>query len=128
MKTVGPVAKNRCVRLQQELVEMLRATGSIEGAEQFSLRVDFKKSFGKKLACYGFGKRERQLLINKVAFPDLNFIEVDAALKAGNKLWQLYQLASGRASVARDSSDKYKPSNKGLKIIPIPAPQVVNNP
>ena len=84
---------------------MLRATGSIEGAEQFWLRIDFKKSFGKKLACCGFGKRERQLLINKVAFPDLNFIEVDAALKAGSKLWQLYQLASGRASIARDSSD-----------------------
>ena len=41
MKTIAPVAKNRCVRLQQELVETLRATGSIEGAEQFWLRLDF---------------------------------------------------------------------------------------
>jgi hypothetical protein len=122
MKTIAPVAKNRCVRLQQELVEMLRATGSTEGAERFWLRLDFKKSFGKKLACYGFGKRERQLLINKVAFPASNFTEVDAALKAGNKLWQLYQIASGRASIARDSNDRYKPSNKGLKIIPIRRP------
>jgi hypothetical protein len=119
METITPVTKNRCVRLQQELVEMLRATGSIEGDEQFWLRLDFKKSFGKKLACYGFGKRERQLLINKVAFPASNFTEVNAALEAGNKLWQLYQLASGRAWIARDSNDKYKPSNKGLKIIPI---------
>lgn len=119
MRAIAPVAKNRCVRLQQELVETLRATGSIEGAEQFWLRLDFKKSFGKKLACYGFGKRNRQLLINKVAFPVSNFTEVDAALKAGNKLWQLYQLASGPASIARDSNDRYKPSNKGLKIIPI---------
>jgi hypothetical protein len=54
---------------------------------------------------------------NQVAFPVSNFTEVDAALKAGNKLWQLYQLASGRASIARDSNHKYKPSNKGLKII-----------
>jgi hypothetical protein len=98
---------------------VLRATGSIEGAEQFWRRMDFNKPFGKKLACYGFAKRARQLLINKVAFPDLNFIEVDAALKAGNKLWQLYQLASGCASIARDSNDQYKPANKGLKIVPI---------
>jgi hypothetical protein len=119
MNTMASVAKNRCIRLQQELVEVLRATGSIEGAEQFWRSVDFNKRFGKKLACYGFAKRARQLLINKVAFPDLNFIEVDAALKAGNKLQQLYQLASGRAWIARDSNDKYKPSNKGLKIIPI---------
>ena len=117
MKTIAPVAKNRCVRLQQELVEMLRATGSIEGAEQFWLRLDFKKSFGKKLACYGFDKRERQLLINKVAFPVSNFTEVNAALKAGDKLWQLYQLASDRASIAKDSAGQYKVGDKGLKIV-----------
>jgi hypothetical protein len=117
MNTMASVAKNRCIRLQQELVEVLRATGSIEGAEQFWRSVDFNKPFGRKLACYGFAKRARQLLINKVAFPDVNFIEVDAALKAGNKLWQLYQLASGRASLARDSNDRYKPANKGLKIV-----------
>jgi hypothetical protein len=117
MNTVASVTKNRAVRLQQELVEKLRATGSIEGAEQFWRRMDFNKPFGKKLACYGFAKRTRQLLIAKVAFPDLNFIEVDAALKAGNKLWQLYQLASGCASIARDSNDRYKPSNKSLKIV-----------
>lgn len=119
MKTVASVAKNRCVRLQQELVETLRATGSIEGAEQSWQRLNFNKSFGKKLACYGFQKRERQLLINKVAFPDLNFMEVDAALKAGNNLRQLYKLASGCASIARDSNDQYKKANKGLLIVPI---------
>jgi hypothetical protein len=119
MNTMASVAKNRSIRLQQELVEMLRGSGSIEGAEQFWRCVDFTKGFGKKLACYGFARRERQLLINKVAFPDLNFIEVDAALKAGNKLRQLYQLASGCAAIARDSNDRYKPANKGLKIVPI---------
>jgi hypothetical protein len=98
---------------------MLRETGSIEGAKLFWHRVDFKKGVGKKLACYGFAKGERQLLINKVAFPDLNFIEVDAALRAGNKLRQLYQLASGCASIARDSNGRYKPANKGLMIVPI---------
>ena len=119
MKTVASVAKNRAIRLQQELVVILRETGSIEGAELFWHRVDFRKGFGRKLACYGFAKRERQLLINKVAFPEVNFVEVDAALKAGNKLRQLYELASGRASIARDSNDRYKHSNKGLRLIPL---------
>jgi len=116
---MNTVAKNQCVRLQQELVEVLRATGSIKGAEQFWRRLNFNKPLGKKLACYGFQKGERQLLINKVAFPDVNFIEVDAALKAGNNLRQLYKLASGCASIARDSNDRYKAANKGLTIISI---------
>jgi hypothetical protein len=102
MRTVASVAKNRAIRLQQELVAILRETGSIDGAKLFWHRVDFKKGFGRRLACYGFAKRERQSLINKVAFPDVNFIEVDAALKAGNKLRQLYELASGCASIARE--------------------------
>jgi len=119
MNTVASVAKDRCVRLQQEIVGMLRATGSIEGAELFWRRLNFSKSFGKKLACYGFQKRERQLLINKVAFPDVNFIEVDAALKAGNSLRQIYKLASGCASIARDSSNRYKAAKKGLVVVPI---------
>jgi hypothetical protein len=119
MRTVASVAKNRAIRLQQELVAILRETGSTNGAKLFWHSVDFKKGFGRKLACYGFEKRGRQLLINKVAFPDLNFVEVDAALQAGNKLRQLYQLASGGASIARDSNDRYKAGNKGLKIMPI---------
>ncbi|HEU5239973.1 MAG TPA: hypothetical protein VFU37_22765 [Pyrinomonadaceae bacterium] len=99
MRTVPSVAKNRTVRLQQKLVELLRDTGSIEGAKLFWHRVDFRKGFGRRLACYGFTKCERQLLINKVAFPDVNFVEVNAALKAGKKLRQLYGLASGRVSL-----------------------------
>jgi hypothetical protein len=119
MSTAASVAKNRGIRLQQELVAILRETGSIEGTKLFWHRIDFRKGFGRKLACYGFAKRERQLLINKVAFPDVNFAEVDAALTAGNKLRQLYELASGRASIARDANDRYKHSNKGLKLIPL---------
>jgi hypothetical protein len=117
MNTVTSVAKNRAIRLQQELVPILRATGSLEGAELYWRRVDFKKGFGKKLACYGFSKRDRQTLINRVAFPNTNFNEVDAALKAGNKLIQLYELASGTAAIARDSTNRYKEAKKGLKII-----------
>jgi hypothetical protein len=119
MSTTASPARNRAIRLQQELVAILRETGSIEGAKLFWQRVDFKKGFGRKLACYGFTKCERQLLINKVAFPDVNFVEVDAALKAGNKLRQLYELASGRASIAQDSRHRYKYSHKRLKLIPM---------
>ena len=54
MSTVALLTKNRCVRLQQELVEVLRATGSIEGAEQFWRHMDFNKPFGKKLAMLRF--------------------------------------------------------------------------
>jgi len=117
MNAVASVAKNRSIRLQQELIAVLRATGSVAGAERYWNRIDFKRGFGRKLACYGFAKRDRQLVINKVAFPDINFVQVDAALKAGNKLRQLYDLASGNALIAQDSRDQYKVAKRGLKII-----------
>ena len=121
MRTVAAIAQNRAIRLQQELVALLRETSSIEGAKLFWHRVDFRKGFGRKLACHGFANCERQLLINKVAFPDVNFDEVDAALKAGKKLRQLYGLASGRLSIARDSNGQYQQSSKGLKLIRVAA-------
>jgi hypothetical protein len=117
MSAVAPVAKNRAIRLQQELVPMLRATGSLEGAKRYWRHVDFSKGFGRKLACYGFDKPERQLLINRVAFPQINFAEVDAALSAGNNLRQISALASGKAWVARDQNEQYKRAKKGLKIV-----------
>ena len=117
MNTVASVAKNRAIRLQQELVGVLRATGSLAGAEQYWRNVDFKKGVGRKFACYGFAKRDRQSMINKIAFPNVNFVEVEAALKAGNKLRQVYELALGRASIARDSNNQYKQAKNGLKII-----------
>jgi hypothetical protein len=117
MNATALSAKNRAIRLQQELVPILRATGSIAGAEKYWREVDFAKEFGRKLACYGFDKPERQLQLNKVAFPNCNFVEVDAALKAGNKLYQLYDLACGRSSIAKDSAGRSKVGKKGFKII-----------
>jgi hypothetical protein len=117
MNTVASVAKNRAVRLQQELVPILRSTGSIQGADLFWQHVDFKKGFGRKLAHYGFDKRDRQLRINKVAFPNVNFVEVEAALRAGNRLRELYQVAMGDAAIARDANGRFKLGRKGLKII-----------
>jgi len=117
MNTTAPLAKNRAVRLQQELVPMLRATGSFEGAERFWRRIDFAKGFGRKLACYGFDRADRQAQINRVAFPEVNATEVDAALAAGNRLAQLYQIACGRALIARNADDEYQRGRKGLKVV-----------
>jgi hypothetical protein len=116
MSTTAP-AKNRAIRLQQDLVPILRRTGSIEGAEQFWRQIDFGRGFGRKVACYGFYRRERQALINRVAFPNINAAEVEAALEAGNKLGQLYELACGHASIARDANNEYRRGRKGLKVV-----------
>jgi hypothetical protein len=60
---------------------------------------------------------ERRLKLNKIAFPDVNPSEVDAALRAGNNLNRLYELACGRASITKDSFGHYKMGSKGLKIV-----------
>ena len=116
MNTTASLTKNRAIRLQQELVSILRATGSMAGAKQYWQRIDFRKGLGRKLACYGFNKVERQLMINRVAFPRIQFVEVDAALAAGNQLRQIYTLACGDAWIVRDGA-RYKRGKKGLKII-----------
>ena len=66
---------------------------------------------------YGLALPERQAKLNKIAFPDSNLAEVDASLKAGNNLNRLYDLASGRASLATDQAGHYKLGSKGLTII-----------
>lgn len=71
----------------------------------------------KRIVTYGLALPERQLQLNKVAFPDSNPAEVDAALDAGNNLPGLYGLACGRSSLVRDSNGRYKQGDKGLKIL-----------
>jgi hypothetical protein len=55
--------------------------------------------------------------LNRIAFPEFNVAEVEAALKAGNNLHRLHELASGRASIAKDSAGHYKIGRKGLMIV-----------
>jgi hypothetical protein len=117
MKTAAEIANHPKACLHRELVEMLRTSGSIKGAEQTWKRLQLNPRLWKRIVTYGLGLREKQLLLNKVAFPDFNVMEVDAALKAGNNLHKLHELASGRASIARDLAGHYKTGNKGLKII-----------
>jgi hypothetical protein len=116
MKTPAEVANHPKARLHRELVVMLRASGSVEGAEQTWLRIRLNARLWKRIVTYGLGVRERQLQLNKIAFPDVNAGEVDAALLAGNNLNRLHDIADGRASLVRDSAGNYKIGAKGLKI------------
>jgi hypothetical protein len=117
MKTAAEIANHPKARLHQNLVEILRASGSVKGAEQTWVRLRLNARLWKRIITYGLGLRERQLQLNKIAFPDANATEVEAALKAGNNLNRLYELACGRASIAKDSAGHYKTGNKGLKIV-----------
>ena len=117
MKTAAEIANHPKARLHQKLVEILRASGSTKGAEQTWVRFRRNARLWKRIVTYGLGFRERQLQLNKIAFPDSNVAEVDAALRAGNNLNRLYELACGRASIAKDSAGHYKIGNSGLKIV-----------
>jgi hypothetical protein len=117
MKTPVEIANHPKARLHQHIVAMLRASGSAEGAEQTWVRFRRNARLWKRIVTYGLGLGERQLQLTKIAFPDANAADVDAALKAGNNLNRLYELACGRASIAKDSAGHYKIGNSGLKIV-----------
>ena len=117
MKTPAEIANHPKARLHRDLVATLRASGSVQGAEQTWLRLRLNAGLWKRIVTYGLGLPERQLQLNKVAFPDADTAEVDAALKAGNKLRKLYELARGHASIAKDSAGRYRLGNKGLMIV-----------
>jgi hypothetical protein len=117
MKTPAEIADHPKARLHRELVETLRASGSMKGAEQTWIRLRLNPRLWKRIVTYGLDLRERQWQLNRIAFPDANAAEVDAALRAGNNLNRLYELACGRASIAKDSAGHYKIGAKGLKII-----------
>jgi hypothetical protein len=117
MKTPAEIANRPKACLHQQLVATLRASGSVKGAEQTWIRLRLNPRLWKRIVTYGLSLRERQLQLNRIAFPDFNAAEVDAALRAGNNLNRLHDLACGRVSVARDSAGRYKLGGKGLKII-----------
>jgi len=117
MKTAAEVASHPKARLHRELVVLLRAKGSIEGAELAWGEMWLNLRLRNRLLNYGFGNRERQLQLNMVAFPEYNRTEVDAALEAGNNLRGLYDLACGRVSIVRDADGCHKLGRKGLKIM-----------
>jgi len=117
MKTAGEIANHPKAQLHRELVETLRAARSVEGAAQTWRRFQLNPVLWKRIVTYGLALPERQSKLNKIAFPDSSLAEVDAALKAGNTLNRLYDLARGHASIAIDATGRYKTGSKGLKII-----------
>jgi hypothetical protein len=117
MKTAAEIANHPKARLHQELVATLRASGSVKGAEQTWIRLRLNPRLWKRIVTYGLALDEKQALLNKIAFPEFNVAEVDAALSAGNNLNRLHELASGRASIAKDSVGHYKVGKQGLMIV-----------
>ena len=95
----------------------LRDSGSAYGAKKTWACLRQNARLWKRIVIYGLASPERQSQLTKVAFPDCNLAEVDAALEAGNNLRGLHDLACGRSSLARSSSGLYKQGGKGLKIV-----------
>ena len=117
MKTAAQIANHPKARLHRELVARLRDSGSIYGAQKTWDRLRLNVRLWKRIVIYGLASPERQSQLSKVAFPDCNLAEVDAALEAGNNLPGLYGLACGRSSLVRDVNGQYKQGGKGLKIL-----------
>jgi hypothetical protein len=114
MKTAAEIANHPKARLHRELVARLRDSGSVDGAEKMWGRLRLNIRLWKRIVTYGLAPPERQSQLTKIAFPDCNLAEVDAALRAGNNLRGLYDLACGRTSLA-GSGGRYKQGGKGLK-------------
>jgi hypothetical protein len=116
MKTATEIADHPKARLHRELVARLRDSGSVDGAEKTWDRLRLNARLWKRIVTYGLALPARQSQLTKIAFPDCNLAEVDAALEAGNNLRGLHALACGRSSLAKDSSGNFKTGGKGLKI------------
>src|ERR1043165_956484 len=104
MKTAAQVANHPKARLHREIVARLRESGSMRGAEQTWLDLKLHPMLWKRIVTFGLSLPKTQIKLNRIAFPDCNAAEVDAALAAGNRLGPLYELACGRASIARDGA------------------------
>lgn len=116
MKTAAQITNDAKVRVQQDIVCTLRAAGK-DARHNTWLNIERDAQCWKELASYDLNAPERRSHLNKVAFPDTNQEEVDAALKAGNNLNQIYYVACGRASIPKDSVGNFLAGKKGLKIV-----------
>ncbi len=119
VKTAAQIANTAKVRLQQDIVRMLRAAGRYARRDTW-YNIEHDEKLLRELGTYDLAEPERRSHLNKVAFPDENHAAVDAALEAGNNLNQIYYLALNRASVPTDSSGRFIPGKKGLKIVKHP--------
>lgn len=117
MKTAAEIANHPKARLQRELVRIIRAQGNIAVAIVAWREIRSNAALWRRVVTYGLDEPHRQLQLNRVAFPDHNHAEVDAALQAGNHLRTLYELACGHAWVARESDGNFKQGRKGLRVM-----------
>jgi hypothetical protein len=117
MKTAAEIANHPRARLARQVVEILRASGSSEGAMQAWKRLPQQRHLWRRITVYGLATGETQRQLTQIAFAEFNRDDVDAALSAGNRLSQVYELACGRASIARDATDRLKVGRKGWKIV-----------
>lgn len=116
MKTASQIANDAKVRLQKEVVNLLRK-GCKDSIPDTWRQIRLTDRLWSELGTYDLRARERRSHLNKVAFPDCNLAEVDAALEAGNNLNRLYDLARGRATLQKDSAGRFVAGKKGLKIV-----------
>lgn len=117
MKSTDEIANHPRARLYRDIVERLRATGSPKGAENAWIQFTHNRRLWSAIITYGLNHSDRQQQLTKVAFPDCGFVEVDAALRAGNKLKALYELACGAGSIAKDATGTYKFGRRGYKVV-----------
>ena len=104
------------VRLQKEVVAILRRSGP-DQARNTWYHILLDPTLSTELASYDLDAPPRQSHLTKVAFPDYNRDDVNAALQAGAHLNNLYALACGRSHIAKDSAGRYLQGKKGLKIV-----------
>lgn len=116
MKTAEEIAKHPKARLHREIVQLLRAGGSIAVAIVVWREIRQQPHLWERVVRFGLDDLTRQAQLNCVAFPNHNHAEVEAALQAGNNLRALYELASGHGWVARDDWGNYKRGRKGLHV------------
>ncbi len=116
MKTAAKVASHPKARLHRELVALLRSHGNIAVAVVAWREIRLRRGLWARVVQFGLDRPEQQSQLNRVAFPEDNHAEVEAALAAGNNLRTLHDLASGRAWVARDENGNYKLGRRGLRV------------
>ena len=116
MKTPEEIANHPKARQHRELVARLRDCGSIQGAELAWTRFRRNRRLWQRIVRFGLENPERQRQLNRIAYPDLNWTEVNAALEAGNKLRLIYELACGRASIGQDAAGRFNVGAHGLKM------------
>lgn len=118
MHTLAKIAADSKARLVKALVATLRSRGFNARRDSWSV-MQRDERLWNEIVSHGLYAPQRQSWLSKIAFPDFNEAEVDAAMHAGNNLNRLYEIARGKATIATDSAGNWIRGKKGYRIIPI---------